>query len=45
MKKLVIFTVIASALMLVFAACEPIENGDLEPMDQPLEQPGEGGGY
>ena len=42
MKKLIVLTVIASALMLVFAACEPIENGELEPMDQPMEEPMDG---
>ena len=40
MKKLIVFTVIASAIVLVFAACEPIENGEFEqPMDPPMEQP------
>ena len=39
MKKLLVMAVIASAFTLVFAACEPIEEGDLEepPMEQPLD--------
>jgi hypothetical protein len=39
LKKLLVMTVIASALTLVLAACEPIEEGDLEqpPMEQPME--------
>lgn len=43
MKKLILFTVIASALALVFAACEPIENGEFE--EQPMEQPGGDDGF
>lgn len=43
MKKLILFTVIASALALVFAACEPIENGEFE--EPPMEQPGGGDGF
>lgn len=37
LKKLVVMAVIASAFTLVFAACEPIENGDFE--EPPAEQP------
>lgn len=38
-KKALVMMVIASAFTLVFAACEPIENGDLDqpPMEDPLD--------
>jgi hypothetical protein len=36
-KKLLVMAVIASAFTLVFAACEPIENGDFE--EPPVEEP------
>lgn len=37
LKKMVVMAVMASALTLVFAACEPIENGDFD--QPPAEQP------
>lgn len=37
LKKMLVLAVIASAFTLVFAACEPIEEGELQ--DPPAEQP------
>lgn len=39
LKKMLVMAVIASAFTLVFAACEPIEEGDLDqpPVEQPME--------